>query len=102
MRNDFYRKFIENDLHFFEIYKSGELVSRLKSDVGQAKSAISNNLTYLIRNLVIIFSNIIILFTLSVTLTFIILILVPIYSFISLQYSKRSKLLVREYQDVEA
>lgn len=102
MRNDFYKKFIENDIFFFEKYKTGELVSRLSSDVNQAKSAISNNLTYLIRNIVIIFSNIIILFTLNLTLTFLVMTLVPMYSFITLQYSKRNKLLVREYQDVQA
>ena len=102
MRNDFFRRFIENDIYFFQIYKSGELVSRLKSDVGQAKSAVSNNLTYLIRNIVIIISNIVILFTISWKLAFLIMILVPIYSFLTLQYSKRSKILVRDYQDVEA
>lgn len=77
-------------------------MSRLKSDVGQAKSAVSNNLTYLIRNIVIIISNIVILFTISWKLAFLIMILVPIYSFLTLQYSKRSKILVRDYQDVEA
>lgn len=102
MRNDFYRKFIENDMYFFEQYKSGELVSRLSSDVNQAKSAVSNNLTYMIRSVVIIVSNIIILFTISWVLTLLVMILVPLYSMITLQYSKRNKILVREYQDVQA
>ncbi len=84
MRNDFYKKFIENDLYFFEQYKSGELVSRLSSDVNQAKSAISNNLTYMIRSIVIIFSNIIILFTISWNLALFVMFLVPIYAFITL------------------
>jgi ABC-type multidrug transport system fused ATPase/permease subunit len=89
-------------MYFFEQYKSGELVSRLSSDVNQAKSAISNNLTYMIRNIVLIVSNIIILFTINLTLTFFVMILVPMYAFITLQYSKRNKVLVREYQDVQA
>ena len=100
MRKDFYTKFISNDMYFFEQHKSGELMSRLSSDVNQAKSAVSNNLTFLIRNSVIIISNIIILFTLSLKLTLFIMLLVPIYSFITRQYSKRSKVLVKEYQDV--
>lgn len=95
MRNDFYRKFIENDMYFFEQYKTGELVSRLSSDVNQAKSAVSNNLTYMIRSVVVILSNIIILFTISWALTFFVMILVPLYSIITLQYSKRNKILVR-------
>lgn len=102
MRNDFYRKFIGNDLYFFEQYKSGELVSRLSSDVNQAKSAISNNLTFLIRNMVIILSNIIILFSINWKLASLVMLLVPIYSILTLQYSKRNKILVKEYQDVQA
>jgi ABC-type multidrug transport system fused ATPase/permease subunit len=102
MRNDFYRRFMSNDLYFFEQYKSGELVSRLSSDVNQAKSAVSNNLTYLIRSVVIILSNIIILFTISWKLTCLVMMLVPIYSVITLQYSKRNKVLVKQYQDVQA
>jgi ABC-type multidrug transport system fused ATPase/permease subunit len=95
MRTDFYAKFITNDMYFFEQHKSGELVSRLSSDVNQAKSAASNNLTFMIRNLIIIVSNIIILFTLSWRLTLLIMLLVPIYSIITRQYSKRNKVLVR-------
>lgn len=77
-------------------------MSRLSSDVNQAKSAVSNNLTYMIRNVVIILSNIIILFTISWVLTFLVMILVPLYSMVTLQYSKRNKVLVRQYQDVQA
>ena len=95
MRTDFYTKFITNDMYFFEQHKSGELVSRLSSDVNQAKSAVSSNLTFMIRNLIIIISNIIILFTLSWRLTLLIMLLVPIYSIITRQYSKRNKVLVR-------
>jgi ABC-type multidrug transport system fused ATPase/permease subunit len=56
----------------------------------------------MIRSVVVILSNIIILFTISWVLTFLVMILVPLYSFITLQYSKRNKILVREYQDVQA
>jgi ABC-type multidrug transport system fused ATPase/permease subunit len=102
MRNDFYKKFIENDVYFFEQHKSGELVSRLSSDVNQAKSAISNNLTYLIRNLIIIGASFIVLFTISVFLTCLVLLLVPIYIFMTAYYSRNKKVLVREYQDIQA
>jgi subfamily B ATP-binding cassette protein MsbA len=102
MKSDIFSKFIKNDMFFFEQYKSGELVSRLGSDVNQAKSAVSNNLTYMIRSIVIVFSNIIILFTMSWKLTMFVMLLVPLYSFITLQYSKRNKVLVREYQDIMA
>lgn len=102
MRNDFYKRFMENDMHFFEQYKSGELVSRLSSDVGKAKSAISNNLTYMLRSIVIIFSSIFVLFTINGKLTCLVLLIVPFYLMITVFYSRRSKVLVKERQDVEA
>ena len=102
MRNDFYKKFMENDLYFFKQYKTGELVSRLTSDVNQAKSAISNNLTFMIRNLVVISASIFVLFAINVKLTFLVLLIVPFYLTITIFYSRRNKILVREYQDVQA
>ena len=102
MRNDFFRKFILNDLYFFEQYKSGDLVSRLSSDVNQAKSAISNNVTYLLRNVTVVASTIIVLFTISWKLAFIIFLIVPIYTFMTLQFSKYNKVLVKKYHDVLA
>lgn len=56
----------------------------------------------MIRSIVIIVSNIIILFTISWNLALFVMILVPLYAFITLEYSKRNKILVREYQDVQA
>jgi ATP-binding cassette subfamily B protein len=101
MRTHFYRKFMENDLSFFEQHKSGELVSRLSSDVNQAKSAVSNNLTRMVRNAVIIVSNLAILLTLSRLLT-LLLLLLPLYSLATLHYTARSKALLTHYQHVEA
>ena len=102
MRKDFYKKFMQNDMHFFQKHKSGELVSRLGNDVGKAKSAISNNLTYMLRSIVIICSSFMVLFTINVKLTFLVLLIVPIYFMVTAYYSKRSKVLVRERQDAEA
>lgn len=102
MRNDFYRRFIKNDMYFFEQYKSGELVSRLSSDVNQAKQAISNNLTFMVRHAVIIVSNFIILCTINLKLACLIMLLIPVYSLVTYHYSKRSKILVRAHQDVQA
>ena len=93
---------MENDMYFFEQYKSGELVSRLSSDVNQAKSAISNNLIYMIRSMIVIVSSIVILFMTNVKLTGLILLLVPVYLIITVQYSRRVKILVKRYQDVQA
>jgi len=102
MRNDFYQRFMSFDVHFFEQYKSGELVSRLTSDVKQAKTAISQNLTFFIKNMVVIAASMCVLFSINRFLTFLVLFLVPFYLIITVFYSRRKKILTREYQDVEA
>lgn len=91
-----------NDLNFFEIYKTGELISRLSGDINQAKSAISNNLTFLLRNVITIIGSVTILFLMSWKLTFIVLTIVPVYAFVTMQYTRKAKILVRKKQDVEA
>lgn len=90
------------DLHFFEKHKTGELMSRLTSDINQAKSAISNNLTFLIRNILTVIGNIIILVLMSWKLSLCVLLLVPIYIVFGVQYTKKSKVLVRKRQDILA
>lgn len=102
MRMDIYERFIKNDMYFFEQYKSGEFVSRLGNDINQAKSAVSNNLTFLTRNIVTIIGNIIFLFVMSWKLTLSVMTILPFYLAVTIYYSKRYKPLVKEYQDVVA
>lgn len=84
------------------MYKTGELVSRLGNDINQAKSAISNNLTFLLRNVVTIIGSIVFLFMMSWRLTFVVLTIVPLYAFTTLQYTRKAKELGRKKQDIEA
>ena len=102
LKTDIYEIFIKFDLYFFEQHKTGELMSRLTSDINQAKSAISNNLTFLIRNILTVVGNIIILIIMSWKLSLCVLLLVPIYVIVGLQYTKKSKVLVRKRQDIMA
>ena len=65
------------------------------SDVNQAKNAISNNLAIMIRHFVIIIANICILFSINTTLTILVLLTVPIYLCITVNHTKKSKVLIR-------
>ena len=102
MKMDIYTQFIKNDMYFFEQYKSGEFVSRLGNDINQAKSAVSNNLTFMLRNSVTIVANIVFLFFMSWKLSLSVMIILPFYIAITIYYSKRFKPLVKEYSDVTA
>ncbi len=102
MKIDIYSKFIKNDMYFFEQYKSGEFVSRLGTDINQAKSAISNNLTFLIRNFLTIISNIVILFVMSWKLTLAMMAILPFYIAVTIYYNRVYKPLNVQYQDIVA
>ncbi len=95
MKLDIYGKFIKNDLYFFEQYKSGEFVSRLGSDINQAKSAVSNNLTFLLKNSVTIIANIVFLFVMSWKLSLSVMTILPFYVAVTVYYSKKFKPLVK-------
>jgi ABC-type multidrug transport system fused ATPase/permease subunit len=56
----------------------------------------------MIRNLVVISASIFVLFSINIKLTFLVLLIVPFYLTITIFYSRRNKVLVREYQDVQA
>ncbi len=77
-------------------------MSRLGTDINQAKSAVSTSLTYLIRSLVTMISNIVILFIMSWKLSLAVMTIIPFYVVVTTYYSKRSKPLIRRYQDVVA
>ncbi len=72
------------------------------NDINQAKSAVSDNLTFLTRNFVTIIANIIFLFVMSWKLTLSVMMIMPFYTAVTIFYSKRYKPLVKEYQDVMA
>jgi ATP-binding cassette, subfamily B, bacterial AbcA/BmrA len=75
-------------------------VSRLTSDVKQAKTAISQNLTFFIKNMVVIAASMCVLFSINTKLTLLVLLIVPFYLIITVYYSRYKKILTREYQDV--
>ena len=72
------------------------------NDINQAKSAISNNITFLLRSILTTIGNICILMFMSWKLSLMVLILVPLYMLITSIHNRKTKVLVRQYQDVQA
>ena len=70
-------------------------MSRLGSDINQAKSAVSNNLTFLLKNSVTIIANIIFLFVMSWKLSLSVMTILPFYVAVTVYYSKKFKPLVK-------
>ena len=89
-------------MNFFELGQSNALVSRITNDVNQAKSAISNNLTFMLRNVVTILGSLIVLLIMSWKLTMFLIAMIPIYVYINMAYASKAKKLVKDRQDIEA
>ena len=91
LRTDAITIFFNNDVNFFEVNKSGALLSRIQGDVNQAKTAFSENLTFMIKSIVTIISTLVVMFIMSWKLTLAVFIIVPIYSLVTILYTIKIK-----------
>ncbi len=69
-------------MNFFGKYKSGEISSRILSDIPTARAAISGNLNHLITSVLTAIFNVVILINLNWKLATVILIMFPIYTLV--------------------
>lgn len=94
-----FQKLVQKDISYYDKNKTGELISRLTSDVSQVESAASDNLSILLRNIIQFLGSLIFLFLISWQLTTFIIIATPIISFAVIAIVKISKKLKKEYQN---
>lgn len=99
LRLDLFKNLIEKDINYYDINKSGELVSRLTSDIGVVQNAASDNLSMFLRNVIQLFGSLAFLWVISWPLTVCILIATPLISIILLLIVRVLKRLKKEYQD---
>lgn len=52
LRNDFYRSLISKDIEFFDTNRSGELISRLSSDISVINKGANDSISMLLKNAV--------------------------------------------------
>ena len=99
LRLDLFKSLMEKDINYYDVNKSGELVSRLTSDIGVVQSAASDNLSVFLRSIIQLVGSIVFLWLISWPLTLCIVITTPIISIILLLIVKVLKRLKKEYQD---
>jgi subfamily B ATP-binding cassette protein MsbA len=80
MRTELFDKLIHKDINYYDVNKSGELISRLTSDIGVVQSAASDNVSIFLRNLVQFVGSLVFLWFISWKLTLFMLIATPIFS----------------------
>lgn len=102
MREDVLKQFLSFDMNFFNKYRNGEIISRMTNDLQSAKSAVSGNIILLARNTITVLVNIVVLFMLSWKLTLAILSTMPVFSIITMLYSRLAKKFEKIGQDYQA
>jgi ATP-binding cassette, subfamily B (MDR/TAP), member 9 len=102
MKNEVFSKIVNNDIEFFDCKKTGELISRLDSDIATVKWSASGNFSELLRNLIACIGSFALLFSLSWKLTLITLGIVPVFAGAAVVYSRYSTKLKKIYQDIIA
>ncbi|KAM3137480.1 hypothetical protein pb186bvf_010453 [Paramecium bursaria] len=102
MREDVLKRFLSFDISFFNSYRNGEIISRMTNDLASAKSAVSGNFVVVARNIIMVFVDIGMLFSMSWKLTLAILSTMPVFTLISMFYSRLSKQFEKQTQENQA
>lgn len=86
VRQDLFASLVRQDIAFFDITKSGEMVSRLTSDCQTISTTVSTNLNVFLRNGVMLIGALIYMFILSWRLAMVTFIAIPTVGFITKWY----------------
>ncbi len=89
IRNDVYRRLLDQDARFHAAHPSGELVSRVVSDVGLMQSALSSKVFDIGQQSVTLVLLTALLFSTDPTLAALVLLTGPVFVFVLVRYSRR-------------
>ncbi|HUS65130.1 MAG TPA: ABC transporter transmembrane domain-containing protein [Kofleriaceae bacterium] len=102
LRQDLYRRIIEQEIAFFDKERTGDLMSRLSSDTATLQGTVSANISFGLRNLIQLLGGVVLLFLTSPRLTLVILAVVPAIAVGAVVYGRRIRRLSRQVQDAIA
>lgn len=99
LKQTLYSSLLVQDISFFESHKLGDLLSRISTDTEAIQKGLSVNVSVIIRYLIQVIGGIALMLYLSIYLTALILLLIPILSVFSIFWSKKLKTLSRSLQE---
>ena len=99
MRQELFEKILTKDISYYDANKTGELLSRLGSDIATVYSVCSDNISMLLRNFLQLIGSILLLWLISWKLTLFIVILTPIVSFVILKVMTNIKKVQKQYSN---
>lgn len=99
LRAELYQHIISMSLAFFTKRRSGELLSRLSSDVTMIRQVLTDNINILIQQVIIAGGSVAIMLALNWRLTFFILVLVPVIAVIAVVLGRFLRIASTRIQD---
>lgn len=98
LRSEMFSKLQSLPLRFFDSKTHGELMSRTTNDVDNVTNTLNQNLTQLISNALTLVGTIVMMLTLSVRLTLLSLVTIPLMILVTSQIAKRTRKFFGEQQ----
>ncbi|KAF0977063.1 hypothetical protein FDP41_003716 [Naegleria fowleri] len=102
LRKNLFTSIVVQEVGFFDVTKTGELINRLSSDTKTLENAITVNFSMFLRYVIQMIGGIVFLFFISWKLTLVMLAVVPILVVVALIYSKYIKNVSKQMQDALA
>jgi subfamily B ATP-binding cassette protein MsbA len=102
LRQDVYRYLQSLDLGFFAGRRTGELTSRLASDVTVVRTALVNNVATLLSSILTVIGSAVLIVAINWRLTAIVLLIFPLATIVARLYSKSLRPLSTQVQDKSA
>ena len=99
LRKDVYDHVVGLSPSFFELTRTGEVLSRLTADTSVVQSVISSSLSQALRNVLLLIGGLVLLFVTNLKLTLLILVVVPLVVVPIVVIGRRVRLLSRAAQD---
>ncbi|CAF3643399.1 unnamed protein product [Rotaria sp. Silwood1] len=99
LRQNIFNAIIKQEIGFFDENHTGELTNRLSSDTQVVQTMLTGNIALLIQNFIHIIGSLIVMFYLQVTLTLVLISIVPIVILIATIYGNIIENLRQQFQD---
>jgi ATP-binding cassette subfamily B protein len=99
IRNAVFRRIIHFDQGFFEVTRTGEILSRLTTDTTLLQTVVGSSMSMAIRNFILMMGGIVMMFVTNAKLAALSLILVPVVVLPVLLLGRRLRVLSKDSQD---
>ena len=99
LRKDVYGHVVGLSPSFFEVTRTGEVLSRLTADTSVVQSVISSSLSQALRNVLLLIGGLVLLFVTNLKLTLLILVVVPLTIVPIVVIGRKVRTLSRAAQD---